>query len=103
MIHYAETYQRWSHEDYEIGDTNDKGFKDENAEATFSEMIDLLAHCEPSCCPPSASDYLCFTDYDYNKETRDWFETGINEIRSYHPKTDRDARYMLKAWRVNHK
>ena len=96
MIRYKETYERWTSEDYELGECNDIGFAhtpDTPLEANFREMVKLLRFCE--------YESGWFTHYNYNNGTPEFYEEGIDEHRSYTPKTNRDLRYMLKAWRVN--
>ena len=97
MIKYAETYQTTTPESVENGDYADTGFVNEETSATFREMIKLLQCTEPSCCPLPADGVRVFYT---NSPCVNNYSTGEEESRSYHPKTDRDARYMAKAWRL---
>lgn len=102
MIKYAETFERVTPESAAIGEAEERGFIDKNAEAGFRDMVELLQGAEPSASPLPAepSRFVWFTQYDTNEGTREYYETGVNESRSYHPKDERAARYMVKAWRV---
>lgn len=101
MISYSECFERWTADDIEAGETHDLGFADQDASDNFRGMVDLLQFCEPNQQPITSPDTIWFTHYDYNNGTREYYEDGITETRSYHPTTARDARYMIKAWSVN--
>lgn len=99
MIEYTETYEIITEESAAIGQVTERGISDKNASGDFHGMVDTLAGTEPSCSDLD-SGYVWFTLYGSNDGTREFYETGCVENRSYHPKTDRDARYMIKAWRT---
>ena len=101
MINYAETYEIYTPESTESGDADERGFIWEETSDDFRTMVDLLAHAEPSASVLTPSKHIWFTNTEYGHGTRDYYEKGIEETRSYHPKTERDARYMIKAWRVS--
>ena len=100
MITYAETYEIYTPESIDAGDAEERGFIAEEISDDFRTMVDLLAHTEPSDSTLTPSKHIWFTDQDFGHGTRDYYEKGINVTRSYHPKTERDARYMIKAWRT---
>ena len=92
MIEYRETYEIWTPRDVEAGETADTGFVDENAHATFRELVEMLRSTTPSCQPNDGSRIW----YTGQPESDD--RTGAEEIRSYHPANTRANRYMRKAW-----
>ena len=95
MINYAITYEIWTEEDLEIGDTDDRGFMSESEWDSFSMMVELLQGSEPSQYPlPDEPD-----EYMWYTQSWDMNVYGEYENRSYHPASKRDARYMLKAWK----
>jgi len=96
MIAYAITYETWDYESVEIGDTDDRGFISELEQDDFRSMVSILQDTEPSWDPLPGIDHSCLWFSQYEKN----FVTGEETIVSYHPKTPRDARYMIKAWRV---
>ena len=96
MIKYSETFATITPESAEYGDYEETGFIDENLDSDFRDMVDLLECTEVSSSSPQFGDW--FTLYDSNDGTPDYYETGVSEQRSYHPKTERDFRYMLKAY-----
>ena len=98
MIRYAETFATITPESASYGDYDETGFIDENLESDFRDMVDLLQGTEPSCSNIEQASW--FSDSEYGHGTRDYFEQGTGEVRSSHPKTDRDLRYMIKAWKT---
>lgn len=91
-IKYAQTYEVWTEDDIEFGETADAGFEDENAEADFRDMVSLLEGTEPSSSTLNTRTW--YTNYgDADME-------GEIENNSYHPKNERDGRYMMKAWKL---
>lgn len=89
VMGFSVTYERWSPEDAEIGDTDDRGFMIENT--TLRDAMRYgLEYARPEwsgCCeaneyPVRAPKWLTF--YNWNDCTRDQFETGIVESRSLH-------------------
>ena len=99
MIKYRETYEVYT----EQGGSAENGFThdpDVPFEADFREMVELLEGTSPSDSDVSIKNYkhVWYTRIESNKYTREWFETGNTEDTSYHPVSDRDARYMAKAW-----
>ena len=99
MINYSETFQTITPESAEFGDYAESGFISESESATFRDMVELLTDTEPSCFPVSDDGNIWFSDNEYGNGTREYYESGELETRSYHPKTSRDARYMVKAWK----
>lgn len=97
-IHYNETYERITNESAELGDVAESGFIEQRIPARFSELVDLLRGTEPSQSPlpEKPSRHVWFTAY----ETKYDFRTGDVENRSYHPETNKAARYMARAWRA---
>lgn len=98
MINYSETFATITPESAEQGDYEETGFIWEETSDTFRSMVELLQGTEPSCSDIEQARW--FTAYSYNEGTRDYWETGTEESRSYHPKSDRDHRYMVKAWKT---
>jgi hypothetical protein len=96
MITIRETYEIFTPESIDEGDCEQSGWVDEEGtQYTFSELVELLKHCEASSSHPTNGTWA--TNYEYGNGTRDYFEKGIEETRSYHPVTDRDSRYFNKA------
>ena len=96
MIKIKETYEIFTRESIEHGDCEEEGWIDEEGtDYTFSELIELLRYCEPSDSRPRKGTWA--TNYEYGHGTRDYYEKGIEETRSYHPVSDRDSRYFNKA------
>ena len=94
MIKYATTYEIITQESAEHGDAEERGFLDEELESDFRGMVSLLEDTEPSCYPLSPDDtHVWFTNYG----GMDMIDGSYENI-SYHPKTNRDCRYMIKAW-----
>ena len=91
MINYSITYEKW--------DTDDRGFVSELENDDFRSMVRLLGCTEPSWYPLPVIDRdfphscLWFSQYEKN------YMTGEETVISYHPKSVKDARYMVKAWR----
>ena len=95
MIHYNVTFERITPESAEYGDAEERGFEEQGAIADFADMLDILYATEPSeyPLPEMPTSHLWFTRYGEAD-----FRTGETVNLSYHPATERDARYMLKAW-----
>lgn len=98
MIKYSETYAVVTPESAINGDFSETGFIDENLNSDFRDMIDLLQGTEPNCSDINQATW--FTAYNTNVGTIEYYETGAEESRSYHPKSERDLRYMIKAWKA---
>ena len=96
MIKYRESFEVISPESAEYGAVEDLGWiHEEPVKREFKEMVELLANTQPSCFPLHPTERnVWFTLYDENPD----YWTGCVEHRSYHPVTERDARYMVKAW-----
>ena len=94
MIDYAETFAILTPESAEHGDYEEQGFIAESLESDFRYMVDLLKHTEPSSSNVEYAKW--FTYYDYHHD----YTNGAEESRSYHPKSDRDLHYMIKAWKT---
>ena len=96
MINIRETYQIITPESAECGDVAESGWIDEEGTPyTFSELVELLKGCEPSSSEPYPG--MWATDYEFGNGTTAYFERGEEETRSYHPISDRDKRYFVKA------
>jgi len=93
MIKYAETYEITTPESAEAGDSEETGFISEAEEMTFREAVEMLACTEPSDTPTGPRTW-------YTTEGDTDYRTGAEERRSYHPKTERDGRYMAKAYKT---
>lgn len=95
MIEYHEAYEIWSPEDVEAGEPADTGFAEENAQATFREMVKLLSGTTPSCqpIPTNGASRIFYT----GQPERD-YRTGAEELHTFLPADDRANRYMQKAW-----
>lgn len=81
-------------------DSDEERYTDEDEGAvTFRDMLDLLWATEPSEYPLSDEQikggYKAW--YTYREEMNPW--TGTYRYISFHPNTDRDSRWMRKAWR----
>lgn len=96
MINYRITHEVYSADDLENPDFEPEGeFLSESEWDTFSMLVDLLQGSEPSQYPvPEKPNGVWFTQY-WEMDIYGRFEN-----RSYHPATERDERYMLKAWRI---
>ena len=97
-IKYSETFGIVTPESAKRGEYEREGFIGADLECSFFEMIELLRGTEPSISPleESAAGDTFYTRYMYNEGSLEWWE-GEEESRSYHPSTERDGRYMLKA------
>lgn len=99
MVSYSITYEKWDDESAAIGETDDRGFVSELENDDFRSMVRLLGCTEPSRYPLPVIDRdfphscLWFSQYEKN------YMTGEETVISYHPKSVKDARYMVKAWR----
>lgn len=83
------TFERWSHDDAEVGETDDKGFVMESATLREAMRNGLefihpkwAGPCEPSDSRLANVRWLSF--YRWNDGTRDYYESGIEETRSLH-------------------
>jgi hypothetical protein len=95
MINYIITHEVYTYDDLEIGEPSVSEFLSESEWDTFSMLVDLLQGSEASQYPvPEKPNGVWFTQY------WDMDIYGRYENRSYHPATERDERYMLKAWRI---
>ena len=75
-----ETYEVITPESAEQGDTEERGWIDEEGtEYTFTELVALLQGCEHS-----GNDWATCVAYDFD------YTIGGEESRSYHPVSDRD-------------
>jgi len=99
VIKYSTAYEIITEESATLGDAEERGFLDENLTSDFRDMVDILEGTEPSKYPLVVDD------------TRVWFthygdmdmHSGEYENISYHPKTARDCRYMIKAWLIGNR
>jgi hypothetical protein len=99
MIRYTLTQQLWTEEDLEIGEPSYSGpVFDSDEYDSFRCMVRVLDYAEPSEYPPTPHKGLWFSVTNEPDPL-----TGEIEVLSYHPLTERDARYMLKAWKATHR
>jgi len=82
------TYEIWNQEDMEIGDTDKKGYEEENLKFdSLYEMIDYMI--DNGAVEPSGSDYFHANTWYSSVDPvhdRDFFEKGENKTYSFHPK-----------------
>jgi hypothetical protein len=86
---FSVTFERWSHDDAEAGDTDDRGYVIEDCSLTDAIHQGLECHvpswagaCEPSDSRAGCERWLTF--YRWNDGTREYYETGTEEQRSLH-------------------
>lgn len=78
-IRIRTTFEIWTPEDVDAGDTDDKGWEDEEGtDYTFQEAFELVRWCEPSS--SEFHDGVWYTHHKYHEN----FRTGSEEHRSYH-------------------
>lgn len=97
MILLSKTYETWSHEDLEAGETDDKGFEFEDVPHTFRELVRLLKHefRYPSCSPASGNPYeWVSTEPDTNFRTG---EETTYSLHYSHKNPSRNEKYWAKA------
>lgn len=89
MAGFSVTYEQWTHDDVEAGDTDKRGFVIENVSLRDALRLGLeyrdpswAGACEADCYPARNVRWLTF--YDWNDGTRDRIEHGIHEQRSLH-------------------
>ena len=98
----SQTYDRWTQDAIEHGDTDDKGFHFQDVPHTFREIVELLqTHNEPSNYPvqPAYAANTWFTYNDANNGTIESIEQGITENTAIHFSHANDAR-ALRYWRL---
>lgn len=88
------TYETWDQESMEIGDTDDRGFLEENEEYSFKEIIDKIrdgGFIHSSNYPIDESAWVSTeSDIDYH--------TGEHTIESLHFQgPEKHGKYWLKA------
>jgi hypothetical protein len=91
------TYETWTYEDVETGDTDDRGFDYEDVPHTFRELVDLMR------CHHIASDYPTIDGRTWFSEEEECFRTGDRTTYSIHlatPDNARAVRYWIKAART---
>lgn len=78
MAKFNVTYEIWTPEDCEIGDTDDRGFVVEGV--SLREAVREIGHyaLEADCYPVSSPRW--FTNFEYDED----FKTGARESRSLH-------------------
>jgi hypothetical protein len=89
---FSVTYERWTYEDAEHGDTADRGFVIENVSLRDAMRQGLeyqhpgwSGACEADCYPVTRNNPpRRLTFYRWNECTRENLETGISESRSLH-------------------
>jgi hypothetical protein len=100
MPRITETFEIITPESAEQGDAEERGYVDEEgveiepddedqtvAEAAIAFLQDKGAtEASASHHTPGAADSIWYTAYDVNEGTRDWYEKGHHENRSYHLK-----------------
>jgi hypothetical protein len=78
MAKFDVTYEIWTPEDCEIGDTDDRGFVVESV-SLREAMSEMEYHADAAdCWPVQAPRWFTHSNYDEN------FETGARESRSLH-------------------
>jgi hypothetical protein len=89
MKGFSVTFKRWSHDDIERGDTDDRGFIIENVSLRDAMTIGLeyrepawSGYCEPNDSRVNCTRWLSFPQW--NDCTRENLETGISEERALH-------------------
>jgi hypothetical protein len=89
MKQFSVTFERWSYEDIELGDTDDRGFIIENVSLRDAIQLGLeyrdpswAGACESDCSNHNLTRWLTF--YQWNEGTREQIKTGITEQRSLH-------------------
>ena len=89
MKRFSVTFERWTHEDIELGDTDDRGYVIKDVSLRDAIQIGL-EYREPSwagACESDCSNHALtrgITFYNWNEGTREYYETGITEQRSLH-------------------
>ena len=91
------TYEVWTYDAVDAGDTDERGFDYETVPHTFGELVRLMQdHNNPSCSAPfDGRTWFSSEDEDYR--------TGDRTIYSIHlatPDDARAARYWIKAART---
>lgn len=98
MINYSITYEKWDDESAAIGETDDRGFISELESNDFRSVVRLLKCTDLPWYPLPVIDrdfpYSCLWFSQHEKN----YMTDEETITFYHPKSARDARYMVKAW-----
>lgn len=87
------TFETWTQEDIEAGDTDDRGFTFQDEPHTFRELIDEMKnYTQPSSSPCQVDSWLT-SGPDEN------YITGENTYHSLHPanREPRTMRYWSKA------
>jgi len=89
MKKFSVTYERWTEDDIEHGEASESGFVIQDT--TLTDAIRLgLEYRYPSWSGPyepndSRADHTRWLSfYDWNEETREYYETGIREERALH-------------------
>lgn len=92
---FSVTFQEFTPESLEDGETSDNGFEREDEEFEFSELVKYLEregfHYWSSTNPQSMHDWLTTETYTVS------YETGLTKCLSIHPCNERSFRYLLKA------
>ena len=89
MNGFSVTFERWTHEDIELGDTDDRGFVIQDVSLRDATRLGLeyrepsySGYCEPNDSRLDCTRWLTFPSW--NDCTRENIETGITEQRSLH-------------------
>ena len=89
MKGFSVTFERWTHDDIESGDTADRGFVIENVSLRDASRLGLelyqpshAGYCEPNDSRIDCARWLSFPNW--NDCTRENLETGISEERALH-------------------
>lgn len=90
MTKFAVTYERWTEEDVEHGDTDDRGFVIQDVSLTDAIQLGL-EYRRPEWCGTweadngrGNSDTRWLDFYEWNSGTREEIMTGIRERRTLH-------------------
>jgi len=93
----SRTYETWTYDDIDAGDTDTRGFDYETVPYTFRELVDLMR------CHHIASDYPTIDGRTWFSEEEECFRTGDRTTYSIHlatPDNARAVRYWIKAART---
>jgi hypothetical protein len=89
---FSVTFERWTYEDAEHGDTDKRGFVVQDVSLREAMTLGLeysrpewSGNCEADCCPVSRNNPPRWLSFDqWNEGTRDNIESGTSESRSLH-------------------
>lgn len=97
MILLSKTYEMWTPDDIEAGETRDTGFVFESVPHTFKELVEILLYCsrdDVSAYPATGS----INEWVKVKDDTD-FQTGEQEIEHLHFSHNNKPR-AAKYWKL---